>query len=85
MLERFDAGLRPPNQQFSTKEPHEAPRESRLFSEMSTRSMKNNVNNSASPKPSTQAADFAQCEDVKRSLRRSDSGQEPITSYNKGV
>jgi len=31
--QRLDGWFRPPNQQFSTKEPHEAPRESRLFSE----------------------------------------------------
>jgi hypothetical protein len=47
--------------------------------------MKNNVNTSASPEPSTQAADFAQREHVKRILRRSENEQKPITSYNKGV
>jgi hypothetical protein len=47
--------------------------------------MKNNVNISASPEPNTQAAGFAQREHVKRSLRRSENEQKPITSYNQGV
>ena len=61
MLHRFDAGFRRPNLKavFYQRTARSSKRIT-IVRRMFPRSMKNNVNISASPEPSTQAADFAQ-------------------------